>query len=213
MMFEELFRSIEMRVSVFFATATALAISSPALAQSAFWSDTTAGAPTFSRPSSFTGHTGDAHRYHVQPFWVDAAGEYVYESSTHNPATGQGWDGFILAYIHSFDPANPLVNLIAGNDDKPPGPFMVLPGSSTSWTRASQIALGNSQNFGGPTTGFHLTAGVQYYAVQTGLWEDAGVFWAGIGAGPGSVYLGIVPAPGAAVLIAFGAVVASRRRR
>jgi len=187
-----------------------LAAASGALAQNAYWSSTTTGGPTFARPSSFTttASFANAVNYDVQPFYVNVSGQYVYESST----AGASWDGYILVYANNFNPATPLANLIAGDDDFS-STFTVLTGSG-SGTDASRIALGESSNFGGATTGLNLTAGVQYYAVQTAYSNgNSGTYNAGIGGGQGTVTLGMIPAPGSLALLGMGGFLAARRRR
>lgn len=203
-----------MKMLILMATGAALAFSSGALAQSAYWTgDTTSGPTMLGRPSSFTFLSSSASNfhYHSEPFYVSASGEYTAESNTNAPFGD--FDGYLLIYGNSFDPTSPLANLIAGDDDFS-GAFTVLSGSSASGVRASRIILGDFSNFGGSTTGLNLTAGVQYYAVQTSYGAGAaGSFEAAIGGGPGQVHLGIVPAPGTLALLAFGGLAAARRRR
>jgi hypothetical protein len=194
--------------------AAVLAMASGAMAQSAIWTGTTLGGPTFNRPTSFTAVSTGSQLYHLQPFYVSASGEYVFETDTA-PPSGSDWDGFILVYANAFNPLAPLDNLIAGDDDYT-GAFSVLPGASISGTRASRIILGDASNFGGAATGLNLTAGVQYYAINTAWTTAVGVggdFTSGIGGGPGAVTLGIIPAPGAFALLGMGGLLAARRRR
>jgi hypothetical protein len=187
-------------------------LAATATAQNAIYTGDTTGSPTMTgRPFSLAGTSAGSFNFHSQPFYVSAGGEYTAEANT-NPPFG-GYDGFLLIYVNSFDPSQPLLNLIAGDDDYS-GAFSVLSGSSASGVRASRIILGDSSNFGGALTGLNLMAGTQYYAVHTSFSPGAaGTFEAGIGNGPGNVTLGIVPAPSSLALLGLGGLVVARRRR
>lgn len=196
-------------------SATLLVAVAGASAQNAIWMGNTTGGPTMQRPLSFTGVSGvaTATPYEVTEFYVNADGQYIFEADYRN-ATGASWDGYILVYANAFNAATPLVNLIAGDDDWL-GAFSVLPNPpTTSGLQGSLIALGQSTNFGGAGTGLNLSTGIQYYAVVLGFSNTSfGEYTAGIGGGPGGVKLGIVPAPGALVMLALGGLAAARRRR
>lgn len=74
----------------------------------------TTGSPKFARPFANCTVGSSSHiDYHVFPFSVDKDSNY----SLHAHFTSSGFDGFLLLYKDNFDPANPLVNCIAGNDD------------------------------------------------------------------------------------------------
>jgi hypothetical protein len=189
-------------------------LAASAAAQNAIYTgDTNMGAMN-GRPASFTVLSGatSLFNFHSQPFYVSAGGEYTAEANTNSPLGN--YDGYFLIYANSFDPTQPLVNLIAGDDDYS-GVFSVLSGSSGSSIRASRIILGDSSNFGGAATGLNLAAGIQYFAVHTtfGAGVAGGTFEAGIGNGPGNVTLGIVPAPSSLALLGLGGLLAARRRR
>jgi hypothetical protein len=187
-------------------------VASTALAQPATWSGDTSSGPFFARPFSFVGtaQAADAVPFHVQPFFVKAGGQYVFEADYRGELGA--WDGYILVYRNTFNSAMPLANLIAGDDDWL-GPFTVLPGETDERMQGSRIALGETTNFGGAGTGLLLTPDTQYYAVVTGfLNSSSGTFTAGIG-GPGQVNLGVVPAPASVAVLGVAGIVATRRRR
>jgi subtilisin len=82
------------------------------------------GGPTFNNPNEGTppttlSTTGTAVYYHVQAFTVPVAGTYSLQqtvaSYTNGTATDQ--DGYFSLYQNSFNPATPLANVLAANDD------------------------------------------------------------------------------------------------
>jgi len=79
------------------------------------YSSTIVGGPTWTRPfADCTGASGlGPFRYHTQNFNVTVSGAYTLSS------VQDGWDGYIFVYNGSFDPSQPLVNCIVGNDDDP----------------------------------------------------------------------------------------------
>lgn len=120
----------------------------------------TTNGPTFNRPTE-DGTTLDAEGenvfFHLYGYFhVSASGTYTITSSQ------EGWDGMIFLYENNFSRTNPLVNLVAGND-----------------------------NFGGVGTSqitAQLEAGTIYYLVTTGVnAEEYGNFDTQI-LGNGNVY-------------------------
>lgn len=80
------------------------------------YTGTIPASPTFNRPSSCAGLSGVGTDvgYHEQGFTVDTSGSYTVEVlSTTMPAG----DTIMVLYTPSFDPANPLTNCTAYNDD------------------------------------------------------------------------------------------------
>jgi hypothetical protein len=112
--------------------------------------DTTDG-EIWNRPlESGTGMSsvGQGVRYKVYgPFTVDTAGVYTITS------TQTGWDGFLFVYQDEFDPLNPLVNHVAGDDDGPGGvgTSQVTPNLSTG-TNYFIITTGFDPDDYGPYT-------------------------------------------------------------
>lgn len=72
-----------------------------------------AGQPTFNRPSDVGSLSGQITRYSVVRFFPNAAST----CSIYSTQEGDSFDGVILLYQGSFNPASPLTNLIAVNDD------------------------------------------------------------------------------------------------
>jgi hypothetical protein len=129
--------------------------------------------------------------YHVQPFWVGTSGPYNFFSNAGSP---NGWDQYLWLYGSSWNPANPAIGAIRGNDD-----FNNLIGQSGF-------------------SGVSLTANTQYYLITTGYENsDFGSFtnsitWASESEG-GPINLGMIPSPGAAALFGLGGLMATKRRR
>jgi hypothetical protein len=92
-----------------------LALAMPGWAWQFTYSDTTAGAPAWNRPIAppvFTSLIGTNVPYHSQTFVAPNTDTYTITSL----ATG-GWDNFLVLYQGSFNPAAPLTNALAANDD------------------------------------------------------------------------------------------------
>ena len=82
------------------------------------YSGTTTGAPTFNRPaytdcSSLTRVTA---AYSAQEFSVSVSGNYMFFG-----AQEEGWDGYLLLYEAPFAPADGTSNCLGGSDDGPDG--------------------------------------------------------------------------------------------
>jgi hypothetical protein len=71
---------------------------------------TTADGPTFNRPDPLGPDTVGPVNYHAFSFTSEEAGFYTFVSE-------QDYDGFLHLYAAPFEPEQPLVNLLAGNDD------------------------------------------------------------------------------------------------
>ncbi len=128
--------------------ALALGFALPSRAFTLIYSGNTKGGPTFNRPQTAgfeiaptdpiaLSTIGTRVPYFVQPFIVDTTDSYDVFGS-------QNFDGIQYLYQNSFDPNNPLVNLLDGNDPFP--------------DRGNSGFLGLS-----------LTAGQQYVLVTTGF--------------------------------------------
>ncbi|MFA7688076.1 MAG: GEVED domain-containing protein [Moheibacter sp.] len=118
------------------------------------------GGPVWDRPLEGGGGmsgVGVGVSYHVYgPFTVDTAGVYTISS------TQTGWDGFIFVYQSNFDPTNPLVNYLAGDDDGPGG-------------------VGTSQVMP------NLAPGTEYFLITTAFASDDFGPFVNVITGPGTV--------------------------
>jgi len=152
---------------------------------------TTLGGPTWTRPQAGTPPTsisgvGIGVNYSVTPFFVSAAGSYIFQSTATTPA---GWDNFTFLYLNTFNPLSQFTNVLVGNDDNP---SIGLSG----FTRA-------------------LTADTQYQFITTGYEPgDAGAWSLDI-TGPGNITIGVVPEPASYAMMALGlaGLLAARRFR
>jgi hypothetical protein len=117
----------------------------------------------------------------VIPFFVSAAGSYTIDQS-------QAFDGYIFVYEDAFDPALPLINGVAGNDD--------------------------GTGIGDSTLTASLTAGTQYYLVTTGFDNDEfGTYSGTISSTAGIATIGLIPEPSSLSILAAAGLFAARRRR
>lgn len=103
---------------------------------------TTALQPFFNRPSSLVSLSGVSVRYSVQPFFPNEDADCYIQSIQEG-----SYDGMIFLYRNGFNPASPLTNLIAFDDDGP----NFLTGESRIDTRA----LDFSDNYYLVTTGYY----------------------------------------------------------
>lgn len=167
-------------------------LTGPATAATVTFTGTTVGGPVFARPLEGTppldlSGIGTGVAYDVKSFTIGQSGAYDFLMTGIEP---DGWDTFLLLYADAFDPADPLANVLAGNDD--------LGGIGVSGF-----------------DGFGLDAGTTYFAVATGFAAGAEGRYALRIAGPGAIAAPIPePATWAMLLAGFAlAGVAVRARR
>ena len=146
-------------------------LSFPCMAATLNYSGDTTGEPTQTRPSE-NGNLPpidlfDIANYQSQPFYVDVNGSYNFFSLAVSPAN---WDNYLFLYQNSFDPFNPLSNVIIGNDDFP------IPGRSGF-------------------NGVGLTADIQYFLVTTGFGDMFFGTYDNSISGLGIVTAGTLPVP------------------
>ncbi|OAB62991.1 hypothetical protein AY599_15070 [Leptolyngbya valderiana BDU 20041] len=170
-----------------------LALAGTTLAGDLDYLGDTTGAPTFNRPTSLTALSSFATdvAYEATQIGVSADGDYSVLSDQTN--FGLLWDGYLLVYENGFDPANPLDNLIALNDDY----FgSMLPGIGVGYSGLDAVTMSSAST---------------YYIVQTGFSNgDEGPYQVSI-SGPGDIR--IIPAPASLALLGLGGLAATRRRR
>lgn len=75
---------------------------------------TNKGQPLFNRPDGLATLSGLLVRFSVQPFFPNEDSECLITSIQE-----EDFDGYLFLYRNDFDPANPLANLIALDDDGP----------------------------------------------------------------------------------------------
>ncbi|HEX7183701.1 MAG TPA: hypothetical protein VF756_17850 [Thermoanaerobaculia bacterium] len=120
------------------------------------------GSPRWNRPNvDLQTLSGSSVLYSSLSIFVDRSG--VYEITSDQTLFDDPWNGMLFLYAESFDPAKPLENLIAANDDGPGGPA------------TSKVT-------------FPLVAGVIYQVVTTTAQPiDANLNFANRVTGPGAV--------------------------
>ncbi|MBF2098664.1 MAG: hypothetical protein IGQ88_09850 [Gloeomargaritaceae cyanobacterium C42_A2020_066] len=141
------------------------------------YSGDTTGGPTWNRPDQGVPPSGLASietnvPYSVQEFSVDTNGFYtLFSESTTIIAGLFFYNNFLVFYETSFDPTNPLINVIASASDDINSGFVFLP--------------------------LQLTAGTSYFLVTTGFDNgDFGTFTNTITGPQGShITLGSTPTP------------------
>ncbi|MCX6874982.1 MAG: M6 family metalloprotease domain-containing protein [Verrucomicrobia bacterium] len=119
---------------------------------------TTTGRPTWHRPDqngtnppAVLSTVGTAVPFDVVSFTVSASGNYAMKS------TGT-WDNYLFLHATGFDPANPLTNVVIGNDDFP----------------SVGVAGFNNVTLYAGTTYFLVTSGFQNYHAGTYTLEITG---------------------------------------
>lgn len=210
-----------MRIKRLIAVAAAsvgLGVSSQALAGTAYYSGAlTANDPTFHHPNASTAGTGVQY-YDVSAFTVDTTGAYVIEMTSPN-TTGtpsNALDTFLAVYANTFNPASPGAGI--GFNDDFTGTLTVLPGSSGFPVTSTATGFTGAQPSSRLTV--NLTAGTQYYLVNTSFRDTSFVGTGTTAQAVGNYYVGIngpgnitIPAPGALALLGLAGMVGSRRRR
>lgn len=159
-----------------------------AQAETYTYSGDTTGGHTFHRPLSFSSLSavGTNVAYHEFDFSVATSGVYTFSSATAS------YDGYSFLYS-TFNPASPLSNLLALNDDAGTGDY-----------RHSRFAVS-------------LTAGTKYEFINASFENGTfGAFNAEI-SGPGAVITAAVPEPETYAMLLAGlglmGVVARRRKQ
>jgi hypothetical protein len=171
--------------------------------------------PTFNKPIQFpssapSGWTAPLlsnrfPHYDVQPFFVDAPGNYALVSANEFESAG-------VLYRDSFNPASPLANCLWA---------LAQTGNVMRNNTFNNLPFGDDAT-GGTVINADLVPGVQYFFVTSALnapgqEPDGGPFvgrYSNIITGPGSVSLGLVPEPAVGmVLAAIGGAAIVRRRR
>ncbi|MFI4916350.1 MAG: GC-type dockerin domain-anchored protein [Phycisphaerales bacterium JB060] len=115
--------------------------------------DTTDG-DRFNRPSSLTSLSSFATDVAFEAIEIEVTQTGLYTILSDQENFGFEWDGYLLVYETSFDPANPLDNLLDLNDDY----FgSMLPGTGVGYSGLENITL---------------TEGVSYFIVTTGFAND-----------------------------------------
>lgn len=158
----------------------------PATAATTIVTGNTSGGPTFNRPLSggvALSGVGTNVSYQAIGFTVSASGNYTFDLSST-------FDNFLAVYSAPFNPANPLSNLLGADDD-------------TVGSNARLVQL--------------LLAGTSYVAVATAFDNGDGGAFTLTANGPGTLSVGVAavpePATWAMMLLGFGAIGASLRRR
>ena len=112
--------------------------------------DTTDG-ERFNRPSGLGALSPTATDVPFETAEIEVAEDGFFTVLSDQENFGIPWDGYLLVYVDSFDPFDPLTNLIAFNDDY----FgVLLPGTGVGYSGIEDV---------------ELLSGVPYVIVQTGF--------------------------------------------
>lgn len=169
--------------------------------------------PTFNRPIQFEtnppGYTtpslsGRTPYYDVQPFSVSSAGEYTIASASEYESAG-------VLYAGTFNPASPLTGVVRA---------LGQTGNVLRNNTFNPLPFADDAT-GGTVITATLAPGTQYYYVTTayalpGQVGDGGPFvgrYSNIITGTGTVNLGLVPEPGAALSMLAALPILGRRAR
>ena len=158
----------------------------------------------FDRPQLYPPElTGAFPYYDVQAFHVDTAGEY-------SMMTANEYESSVVLYEGGFDPANPLLNFKAAENQS----------ENVIRNRTFNDLPNLDDAVGASMITANLVPGVNYYFVTTafnapGVESDGGPFvgrYRNLITGAGAVTLGVVPEPTALLALACAAPLVRRRR-
>jgi MYXO-CTERM domain-containing protein len=170
----QLNQTIQMKIKSISLLVTTLSLASlPVFGDTFNFSGDTTSLPTFNRPiedGSLLSDIGTSVPYNTFSFTVGQTGSYNFAAT--------GFDTFVFLYS-SFDPSQPLLNFIAGNDG--------APGAVTGNSALGSVSLTSGNSYDYVITGFGNT--------------DLGAFSASID-GPGTI--SPVPEPTPLALAASG---------
>lgn len=136
------------------AFAAVILLCNAAQANTYSYSGNTTGKPTYNRLFTLTSlsDVGTAVRYETLTFTVSAPGLYAFQSIG-------AFDNFLTLYGPSFNPASPLINALALNDDL----------SGTTGSSGFSFSLMANQPYVLVTTGYENTDFGAYANAITGL--------------------------------------------
>jgi subtilisin-like proprotein convertase family protein len=161
----------------------------------------TTSSSTYDNPDGSSTGSG-IHYYCAQEFTVDASGTYVIESASPNTSgtPSDALDTFLALYANAFNPGAPA-GPQAFNDDFT-GTLTVLPGPYAGTVTATATGFQGAQPASRLPTA-NLTAGTNYFLVQTSFRETNYVTTGTQGQPVGAFYTGI-SGPGGVTLVGNG---------
>ena len=168
------------------ATIFAVSLFAATLAQAGVltFTDTTLGGPIWNRPLTTTTLSGVGTNvaYDVTNIRVDQSGSYSVFSQSLVPVA---WDNFLVLYANAFSATSPLTNIVRLNDD---------------------FSVGS---FGQAGFTINLTAGIDYYLIETGFSNTSAGSYSmvitGLNGGTASIVgAKSVPEPASIALLSLG---------
>ncbi len=145
--------------------------------------------PTFNRPFTTTSLSGVGTNvyYDVQPFTLTLSGSTNLSTDSANFTPTPADDTFLCLYQTAFNPASPLTNLVAIDDDSGPGSLSLITANLTAGTAYFMVITSYSNGVTGTYTASITPANAAAIVVPSAVPEPGTMTALGLGiagAGP-----------------------------